>query len=380
MKKKSLSKGQVGIPLADDLQFKNFADNISDWVWVLSPDGSYVYSNPRVLDILGYEPMEIIGRTPFDFMPEEESISAKKRFFDIVPSKKTFSNMESICFHRDGRMVFLESNGVPSFDPNGNLLGYSGIHRDITGYKKNASLQQRTKRFKSLSTLAGGMAHELNNALHVLKGHVEMLEEDLRYHERVKIFKSATDSSIKRLCNLSNQLLRFAREGQYNFNPLALNNFIKHEISWLQKEKLCSNIHLTTIFCPNSACILADASQLAVAISAILTNAVEALQGGGQIQVCTGMERIDLEMALKYPGLKPGNYASLSIADDGQGMDTETKQRLFEPFFTTKFQGRGLGMAAAFGIIKSHNGFIYAESEKDKGTIIRIFLPALADE
>ena len=100
----------------------------------------------------------------------------------------------------------------------------------------------------------------------------------------------------------------------------------------------------------------------------------------GLVQINTKGKEIDDEFAKHYPDLKPGPYVCLTIEDDGKGMDEETKSKLFEPFFTTKFQGRGLGMAAAYGIVKNHGGLIYVYSETGRGTAVRIYLPTVEIE
>jgi CheY-like chemotaxis protein len=111
-------------------------------------------------------------------------------------------------------------------------------------------------------------------------------------------------------------------------------------------------------------------------LSALLSNASEAIDGKGRISISTKNERIDKAFARKHPGMKPGCYITLTVQDDGKGMNEQTRRKVFEPFFTTKFQGRGLGMAAVYGIVKNHDGWISVESEIGKGTSVRIYLPA----
>jgi len=115
-------------------------------------------------------------------------------------------------------------------------------------------------------------------------------------------------------------------------------------------------------------------------LSSILKNSAEAIEGKGRIRIITKNEEIGKGFAKSHPGLKPGPYVSLTIEDDGKGMDEETWSRIFDPFFTTKFQGRGLGMAAVYGIVKNHDGWITVDSQLDKGTGVRIYLPAVKAE
>jgi CheY-like chemotaxis protein len=113
--------------------------------------------------------------------------------------------------------------------------------------------------------------------------------------------------------------------------------------------------------------------------AAVLTNASEAIEGQGSIRIATQNIHIDDSISQIYPELSPGRYVSLEIEDSGKGMDEKTRQRLFDPFYTTKFQGRGLGMAAVFGIIRNHGGWIKVDSELGRGTQITVFLPVADD-
>jgi signal transduction histidine kinase len=140
------------------------------------------------------------------------------------------------------------------------------------------------------------------------------------------------------------------------------------------------DIKLETELSTDVGNIKADTAQLEMVLSAILTNASEALDDEGQIRVKTFEKDVDDVAAGAYPGMKPGRYVVLCITDNGKGMEEETKARIFEPFFSTKFQGRGLGMAAAYGIVKNHGGYIYIDSAPGNGTTVSIFLPEETDE
>ena len=126
--------------------------------------------------------------------------------------------------------------------------------------------------------------------------------------------------------------------------------------------------------------VKADSSQMQMVLSALLSNSDEAIEGGGRIRISTRNENLDKEFTERHPPLEPGPYVSLTVEDDGKGMDEETKNGVFEPFFTTKFQGRGMGMAAAYGIVDTHDGYISVDSELGKGTRVVIYLPAIKGE
>jgi two-component system, cell cycle sensor histidine kinase and response regulator CckA len=114
-------------------------------------------------------------------------------------------------------------------------------------------------------------------------------------------------------------------------------------------------------------------------LSAIVTNAIESTNGDGRIKIVCRNEVLPATQTKSGPVLSPGPYVSLTVEDNGQGMDEQTRKRAFEPFFTTKFVGRGLGLAAVYGIVKSHNGWVALESHPDRGTTVRIHFPAILD-
>jgi len=134
-------------------QFRTLAESTSDWIWEVDEDAVYTYASPKVKDLLGYEPEEVIGKTPFDLMPPAEAERVAELFADVVKSREAFAGLENINVHKDGRHVVLETSGVPVFDDSGNLLGYRGIDRDIT--KRKRAEEQLQERVKELNCLYG---------------------------------------------------------------------------------------------------------------------------------------------------------------------------------------------------------------------------------
>ena len=146
------------------------------------------------------------------------------------------------------------------------------------------------------------------------------------------------------------------------------------------QHKIASAICVKTNLASDIFKVEADMTQMHMVLSAMVINAAEAIEGQGQIIIRTRNKDIDEGIAKYNPGLKPGRYACLTVQDDGKGMDAETKRKIFEPFFTRKFMGRGLGMAAVYGIVKNHGGWISVESQLGKGTVVRIYLPAVEEK
>jgi len=181
------------------------------------------------------------------------------------------------------------------------------------------------------------------------------------------------------MSRLTDQLLAYAQGGKYQPKNLKLDGFVIQTLQILQHD-LGPEVRVETHFSKDISVIKADNAQMQMVLSAILNNSNEAIEDEGLIRITAENKYIDEDFAKQHPGFKPGSYVCLNIEDDGKGMDEETKDGIFEPFFTTKFQGRGMGMAAVYGIVKNHDGWIYVDSELGKGTVVQIYLPAIEIE
>jgi CheY-like chemotaxis protein len=178
------------------------------------------------------------------------------------------------------------------------------------------------------------------------------------------------------MAHLTTQLLAYARGGKYQPRTLLLNEFIRDTLPLIQPT-MGDAVHIETDIADYVWGVRADTAQMQMVLSAILSNASEAMEGSGQIHVRCRNDRIGKGSEEDRPIPTPGPYVRLTIQDDGQGMKKEVLDRVFEPFFTTKFQGRGLGLAAVYGIVTNHGGCITIDSKRGKGTRVDIFLPAV---
>jgi signal transduction histidine kinase len=149
-----------------------------------------------------------------------------------------------------------------------------------------------------------------------------------------------------------------------------LNTFVQETLPFV-KHVIQAGIVVETDLAEDSNFVEADLTQMQMVLLAVMVNAAEASEAEGIIRLATRRE----EFAEGHPDLKPGSYVCLTIEDNGSGMSEETRMRVFEPFFTTKFQGRGLGMAAVYGIVKNHDGLVLVDSALGKGTLVSIYLP-----
>ena len=291
---------------------------------------------------------------------------------------------------KDGTEKTIHAKGKAITDETGKVIELIGTVLDITERKleeeekKKFLIQlQQTQRFEFLGKLAGGIAHEFNNALMAVIGNIQLLEMSLSDEKTdsktdsktLRKYCKATKTSTCRMATLTKKLLAYARGGKYLPKTISLSDFVRDVLPALQ-HTLSPDIRLDVDLPGHISYVKADSSQMQMVLSALLSNSDEAIEGEGRIRICTRNENLDEEFTERHPPLEPGLYVSLTVEDDGKGMDEETKNGVFEPFFTTKFQGRGMGMAAAYGIVDNHDGYISVDSELGKGTKVVIYLPA----
>jgi signal transduction histidine kinase/ActR/RegA family two-component response regulator len=247
--------------------------------------------------------------------------------------------------------------------------------KEILCYERQLLQAQKTE---AIATLAGGIAHEFNNALSAVVGCLELFKLDFLENEKVINDIEYVQPAIDRMSNLTSQLLAYAQGGKYHPQKVSMNDIVQDTLPTIQ-HSLDSSARIDLDLVPDTLPVDADLLQMQMVFAAVLTNASEAIEGQGSIRIATQNIHIDDSISQIYPELSPGRYVSLEIEDSGKGMDEKTRQRLFDPFYTTKFQGRGLGMAAVFGIIRNHGGWIKVDSELGRGTQITVFLPVADD-
>ncbi len=235
------------------------------------------------------------------------------------------------------------------------------------------------QRMKALGTLAGGIAHNFNNLFMVIEGNVSLmlLETDPDHPSYGRLRK--VEKSVQRGARLTSQLLGYARQGSYEVKVIGLNEIVEGTSRGFSVTKKEITIHRDLdgeLFA-----IKADKRQVQEVLLSLFANAADAMPGGGDLFLKT-MNIRSTDIRGKPYRVRPGDYVLLTVTDTGTGMDEETMERIFEPFFSTKgmSRGNGLGLAAAYGIIKAHGGYIDVESEKGRGSAFSVYLPAAEEK
>ena len=236
-----------------------------------------------------------------------------------------------------------------------------------------------TQRLDSLSALAGGIAHQLNNLLVIVVGNASLAAADLDSSHPVHQYLEEIEAASQQAARLARQMLAYSGRGGFILRLVDVNDVVRSATAAISgRLPPAASLHLDLTATP--AMVMADEAELAQLVVNLVTNAGEALHdGAGEVRVATGLveaSRDDFAKCYMAPDLAVGPYVELVVTDTGAGMSRETRARAFEPFFSTRLAGRGLGLPAALGIVRGHSGAIAVESIPGSGTRVRVLLPA----
>ena len=337
--------------------------------------GKLIDVNDKLCKISKYTRDELVDRTTtqLGFYSEDD----RNRFVNELTNSGKVHNLEMEFEIKDGSIINTRMFAT-SMQINGEVFILTEFY-DITEQKRLEAKLQQTQKMEAIGTLAGGIAHEFNNTLMGIMGNIELLKMNFSKDEGIDKHLESMKSAGHRMSRLTDQLLAYAEGGKYQPKKLKIDDFVIETLPILQHD-LNPTVRVETHFQKDISFISADNAQMQMVLSAILSNSNEAMEDEGLIRITAENKDLDENFTKQHPGLEPGYYVCLTVEDDGRGMDEETKRGIFEPFFTTKFQGRGMGMAAVYGVVMNHDGGISVDSELGKGTTVRIYLPAIETE
>ena len=368
--------------------FKDISYSMADWIWELDKDRKYTFASESIKQILGYSPKRIIGKEPFDFMTEEEAKGIKKIFKSIYSMKKPIVDLENWKLTKDGEKVCILTNGVPVFDKNGKLIGYRGVDKNITDRKLAEAEKERleiqlkhAQKMEAIGTLAGGVAHDLNNILISLVGYPDLLLMDIEQDSPLRIPLLTIKKSGEKAAAIVQDLLTLARRGVSVKEIVNLNHVIYEYLKSLEYKKLKQlhpQINFNVKLDKKLLNIKGSSIHLSKIVMNLVTNAAESISDKGEISIITENQHIDT-LIKGYENIGEGDYVTLSILDTGIGISQADKQRIFEPFYTKKVMdqksGTGLGMSVVWGSIKDHRGYIDIQSNEGEGTKFKLYFP-----
>ncbi|MDY7031411.1 MAG: PAS domain S-box protein [Thermodesulfobacteriota bacterium] len=364
-------------------RYQNLYDNAPDIYFTVAQDGTILTINGFGADYMGYSRDELPGRPVWSIVHKVHIKAVQKQVSDVFHNRQQTKELLFHIVRRDNSLLWVHGRTYLMINESGSPDELLLICRDLTEQKAAEEERMKVERqlqeihkMETITTLAGGIAHEFNNALCGITGNIDLLEMKFPQDQNIREYMESMKASTLRMSELTSQLLAYARGGKYQPKNVSMNDIVIDTLP-LIKRNMDSAIRFDTVLAKDIPNINADLMQMQMALSAILSNASESIVGQGRIRIVTSREEADEAFVKHHHSLSPGLYACLTIEDNGRGMNEETRNRIFEPFFSTKFEGRGLGMASVYGIVKNHNGWISVYSEARKGTAIRIYLPAI---
>lgn len=356
-----------------EIRLRRLTEGSQDLISEHAPDGRFLYASPAAVPLLGVEPALLLGRPLVDLVEPED----RPRIEAALRASRPGERPRPVAFrttHPDGKLVWCELTAHAAGAEDRNAPALICITRDITERARSEEALRLASRMESTTTLAAGVAHDFNNLMTGILGNAELLLSDPTFPDASSRLEQIATAAT-RGGGLAQQLLAFARGGKYRTAPICLNEVVRQALD-LQKPATPPRIQLEEDLAPRLPTVLGDPVQLGQVVTNLCLNATEAISGMGRVTVRTRHLVLNRASASQLPGLRPGDHVMLAVHDTGAGIDPAVQARIFEPFFSTKFQGRGLGLAAAYGIVTNHLGHIAVESEPGRGTTVTIYLPA----
>ncbi|MBA1261976.1 PAS domain-containing protein [Pseudomonas stutzeri] len=398
---------------ASEEQFRTLADNMSQFAWMADPTGHIYWYNKRWYDYTGttYEAMRALSWRAVNHPDHHERVSASMRRAVAIGSiwEETFP-----LRGKDGQYRWFLSRALPIRDDFGQVTHWFGTNTDITAQvtaeealrELNDNLERRVaertrelaeinhllhlemgereraeetlrhaQKMEAIGQLTGGLAHDFNNMLSGVLGALELIQRRVasgRVNDLDRYVDAAT-TSANRAAALTHRLLAFARRQSLDPKPVDVNRLVLSMEDMLRRT-MAEHITFETRLQADPWLAYTDAHQLENALLNLVINARDAMSEGGRLIIQTGCVQID---DTQHDHLEPGDYITLSVADNGCGMPAEVIAKAFDPFFTTKpiGQGTGLGLSMVYGFVKQTGGHVRIDSTPGQGTLITLFLP-----
>ncbi len=363
-------------------KYRELVENINDVLFVIDKDCMVTYISPVIESVLGYDADELIGKCFLDYvnrLDRERSELDFARALNLPGGPRDYRFID-----KSGETKWCRISSRPISEGH-QTTGIQGVLVDINRSKHLEEQLQRAQKMEALGTMAGGVAHDLNNLLSGIVSYPELLLMDLPENSPLRQPLTTIKKSGENAAAIVQDLLTLARRGVAALELLNLNQLVQvclesPEIQSLLR--LHPKIHLTTCLQPDLLNFYGSSFHILKSLSNLISNAVEAMPKGGRIEIATSNRYADRAVS-GFDRVKEGEYAVLSITDSGVGISESDRARIFEPFYTRKAMGRtgsGLGMAAVWGAVKDHNGYIDLQSKEGQGTRIELFFPATRDQ
>ncbi len=369
-------KAEEALRISEE-KYREFIENASFGIYRCTPDGTLLDVNPALVSMLGYNSKLDLMKCNLTSIYKNESDRA--HVLASYGSEDRVSGFTADWKRKDGSVITVRLAGK-EIRRDDQISHYEVIAEDITETRLLEEQLRQSQKMEAVGRLAGGVAHDFNNALGVITGYSELLQFKLTHDETLhrqagEIFKAG-----QKAASLTRQLLAFSRKQTMRPQVLNLNTVVR-EVDKMLRRLIGENIDLVHVGASDLAMVMADPGQMEQVLMNLSVNAHDAMPMGGKLRIETTNVVLDEAFANRYKYVKPGRYVMLSVTDTGCGMGEKTQSHIFEPFFTTKEigKGTGLGLSTVYGIVKQSRGYIWVDSAPGEGARFRIYLPATSD-
>lgn len=351
-------------------------DNLPNMLFVKSyPDCRFVLFNRAGEKLLGYPSETFLGKTDYDFFPQEQAdhfVSNDRRILE--KGMPELISEEPVATRHHGTRT-LRTIKVPVHDEQGRPEYLLGLSEDITDQKALENQLRQAVKMEAVGQLTGGIAHDFNNLLGVVVGNLDLAMERVTDPAIRELMGDALNGAL-RGAELTRRLLAFSRSQPLQPTVIDLNKSLPQMAAMLRRtigETIEVELHPSTDLWP----AMVDSAQVDEAVLNLAINARDAMPRGGKLTIETGNAHLDEEYAARHAEVTPGDYVQLTISDTGSGMSPEVIEHCFEPFFTTKEveKGSGLGLSMVYGFVKQSGGHIKIYSELGHGTSVKLYFP-----
>jgi PAS domain S-box-containing protein len=362
-------------------RFREILDNLELISIMLDEKDRLTYCNDYFLRLTGWSREDAIGIDWFDaFLPPEQRDEMRQRYARLLTDKEYSRHYTNDIVTRSGERRLIQWNNSLLYSASNDVVGVASIAEDIT---ERAQLQKqlfRAQRLESLGTLAGGIAHDLNNLLLPILMGVTLLKRFGPNEPSLQAIENI-ERSVRRGSELVKQVLLFARGGETSREAVRLGDVVR-EIQAIITSTFPKDISLETAIAKDAHAVTGDATQLTQVLLNLCVNARDAMPHGGHIFISARNHVLSASEAVLHGNAAGAAFAVLEVADTGDGMSKEITDLIFDPFFTTKEvgNGTGLGLSTVQGIVSNHGGFITVSSTIGEGSTFTVYLPARAEE
>jgi len=370
--------------IESERRFRLLVEGVTDYsIFMLSPEGLVTNWNSGARRIKGYTADEIIGAHFSRFYsPEDAAAGMPQRALDTAAREGRFES-EGWRLRRNGTRFWAHVIVDAIRDEKGTLIGFAKITRDVTERREADQLLEETRaallqaqKMEAIGKLTGGVAHDFNNVLQVLRGNLELLRTRCLHDSWSMDRVSSAIDAVERGAKLASQLLAFGR--RQALRPVSVNlAAMVRGMDDLLRRALGETIEVETVVSGGLWNAFVDLHQLENVLLNLAINARDAMPEGGKLTLELANAMLDDRYVRSLSDVPPGQYVMLGVTDTGIGMPPEVVERAFDPFFTTKPEGEGtgLGLSMAYGFVKQSGGHIRIYSEVGHGTTVRVYLP-----